>query len=207
MIDNIENIYFNFKANYENSPEFAIDFYEKNLIYFNNVKHFKDKNEITLYTELICKYAEAIYLKNRYNLAIDVINKKQLFIDNEIQRLNADKIKGEWYYCLQFVKGMASYNLKDYKTATPIFKSLVQIDNQNDLYKRWLTYSNYGSNLWLVRLVNIFCVVLIVTEIVFESQINNFLSLTLLIIGLLGLFTNWAYEYYIGRNFRKTKAS
>ncbi|WP_264564642.1 hypothetical protein [Flavobacterium sp. N3904] len=203
MTNNIEKIYSDFIINFENKSDFVIDFYEKNSIYFNNIKQFKDKKELSLYIEMLCKYAEAIYQKNRYNLTLDIIAKKLLFIDNEIQRLNAAEIMDCRYYSLLFVKGMSSYYLKDYKTATPIFKELVHIDNQNDLYKKWLTYSKYGLNLWLVKMINIVCGGFVLIQMVFDSQINNYFSIVLLVIGLLGLLTNWSYEYYIGRNFRK----
>ena len=205
MTNNIEYIYSDFRTNYVDKPEFAIDFYEKNSIYLNNIKQFKDKDELTLFIEIVCKYAEAVYQKDRFNLAIDIVNKQQVFIDNEIQRLNADDLKDAWYHNLQFVKGMASYNLKDYNTATPIFKKLVQFDNQNDRYKNWLTHSQYGLKLWLVRTINIVCGGLLVTEIVFKSQIPNYyVRQSILVIGLLGILSNWGFEYYLKRNHRKT---
>ncbi|HUZ58493.1 MAG TPA: hypothetical protein VMU83_06915 [Hanamia sp.] len=204
MTNHIENIYSDFRTNYENNPDFSIHFYKANSIYLSNIKDFKNKQDLKYYIEIICKYTEAIYQKDHYNLAIDIIDEKQIFIDNEIKRLNADELKNRWYYSLQFVKGMASYHLKDYKTATSIFKKLVQFDNQNDLYKRWLTYSQYGLNLWLVRTINIFCAILVLTEIIFESRIKSFyVRISMLAIGLLGLLSNWTYEYYIKRSFRK----
>ena len=204
MTNNIQNIYSDFRTNYQNNPDFLIDFYKSNSIYLNNIKGFIDKQNLKFYIEIICKYAEAIYQKDHYNLAIDLIDEKQIFIDNEIKRLNAAELKDSWYYSLQFVKGMASYYLKDYKTATSIFKTLVQFDNKNDLYKIWLNNSKYGLNLWIVRTINIVCGILILTEIIFESRIKNFyVRISMLAIGLLGLLSNWTYEYYIKQSFRK----
>lgn len=45
--------------------------------------------------------SEAIYQKDHYNLAIDLIDEKQIFIDNEIKRMNADELKNRWSYSLQ----------------------------------------------------------------------------------------------------------
>ena len=208
MTNNIENIYSDFRTNYENTPDFSIDFYKSNSIYLDDIKDLKDKQSLRIYIEIICKYTEAVYQKDYYNLAIDIIDEKQVFIDNEIQRLNADELKNGWYYSLQFVKGMASYHLKDYKTATSIFKTLVKMEPENDLYKRWLSYAQYGLNIWLVRIINIVCPLLLLTEIIFGSGIKNFyVRISILTVALLGLLSNSAYEYYIKRSFRKKKSN
>ena len=208
MTNSIEYIYSNFRANYIDKPEFTIDFYEKNSIYINNIKQFKDKDDLRLYIEIVCKYAEAVYQKDRFNLAIDIVDKKQVFIDCELERLNAVNLKDALCNNLQFVKGMASYNLKDYKTATLIFKKLVQFDDKNDRYKNWLTHAQFGLKLWIIRTINIICGGLLVTEMVFKSQIPNYyVRQTILLIGLLGLLSNWGVEYYLKRNHRKTNAN
>lgn len=208
MTNSLENIYSNFRTNYVDTPDFAIDFFEKNSNYFNSIRQFNDKEELKLYIELVCKYAEAVYQKDRYNLAVDIVDKQQHFIDNELRRLKADELKKSWYYSLQFVKGMASYNLKDYKTSTSIFKKLVQFDNQNDRYKKWLTQSQYGLKLRLVRIINIVCCGFLVTEMIFKSQIPNYyVRQTILVVGLLGLLSNLAFEYYLKRNHRKANSS
>jgi Co/Zn/Cd efflux system component len=43
---------------------------------------------------------------------------------------------------------------------------------------------------------------------IFKSQIPNYyLRQTILVVGLLGLLSNWAFEYYLKRNHRKTNAN
>jgi hypothetical protein len=207
MTNYIESIYSDFRRNYRNDPDFVINFYKSNSIYLDKINHFKEKQHLKFYIEIISKYADAIYQKGHYNLAIDMINDQQIFIDKEIERLHADELKDSWYHSLQCVKGMSSYYLNDYKTATSIFKNLVEFDNQNDLFKIWLNNSRYGLNLWMVRTINIVCAILIVTEIIFESLIKNFyVRISLLGIGTLGLLSNWTYEYYLKRSFRKKEA-
>jgi hypothetical protein len=202
----IENIYSDFRSTFVDKPEFIIDFYNKNAIFFNNIKSFKDKEELKLFIEMTCKYVEALYLKDRYNMVVDTIDKQQVFIDQEILRLNATDIKDAWYYSISFVKGMASYKLKDFKAATQIFKELVSYDNQNDRYKNWLRYSLSGQRRWLVNAIYVVSMILIFTEMFFKSSItNNSIRQTLLGIGLLGIIGNSIYEYYIKRSFRKTQ--
>lgn len=208
MTTSIENIYSDFRANYIDTPDFIIDFFEKNSIYFNNIKEFKDKEELRLYIEMVCKYIQAIYQRDRFNLAINFVNKEQLIIDKEIQRLEAEDLRNDWYYNLQFVKGMASYNLKDYKTSTPIFKKLIEQDSQNDRYKNWLAHSQYGQKLWLIRAINIVCCGLLFIEMAFKSQIPNYyVRLSILGVGFIGLLFNMAFEYYIKRNQRKANTN
>jgi hypothetical protein len=204
MSDDIENIYSDFRTSFDGSSDIPIDFYEKHSIALSNIQQFKDKNELKLYIEIICKYAEAVYHKGRFNSAIDIIDKEQLFIDNEIQRLDADDLKDGWYRSLQFVKGMSSYCLKDYSASTQIFKRLVQLDSQNERFKGWLESSQYGSNIWLVRTINMIATGLLLTYIFFHSQIPNFyVRQTIALVALLGWSTTCAYEIYIRRSHRK----
>src|SRR4051812_43624208 len=124
MQNNITVIYNDFRSSFENTPEFVIDYYQKNVDFFNNIKSFRDKVELGLFIEMTCKYVDAIYQKNRYNQAIELINQFQRLIDGEIDRLNANELKDGWYHSFQFVKAMASYKLYDYKTSTSLFKRL-----------------------------------------------------------------------------------
>ncbi len=203
MLNNIESIYSDYSSTFFEKPDSVIEFFEKHSITLYNVSQFKNQWELQLYIEILGKYAEALYQKSRYNVVIEEIDRIQKFIDSEIERLKAEEHRGDWYNSLQYVKGMSCYNLKDYKTSTSIFEKLVQIESQNDSYKRWLTYSKYGLNLWKIRVGTIICLILLVTETVFKSQIPNYyLRQTILVVALVGLLTLFGYEYYINRNFR-----
>jgi hypothetical protein len=204
MIKTIENIYNDFYLTFENNPDYVLDFYSKNALFLNNINSFSNKEQLRQYIELLSKYVESVYLKGYYNQAIDLVDNFQAFIDNEIDRFEAHEIKNSCYYSFQFVKGMSSYKLRDYKTSNIIFRALTKIDNKNDLYNKWLSYSTYGKRLWLVNTINILCGLIIIFEMFFKSSIPNYyVRQTLLGIGLLGLLSNWGYEYYLKRNFRK----
>jgi tetratricopeptide (TPR) repeat protein len=205
MTNNLTVLYNDFRTDFENSPDFVIDFYTKSSVFFNNIKAFKDEHDLRYFIEMTCKYVEAVYQKDRYNQALDLIDKYLPFIDNEISRLNADELKDGWYQSFHFVKAMSLYKLKDYSRATPIFKTLTNIDPENDNYKSWLRYSVYGQRLWLTYLINVVAGLFIVSDIFFESYISNYyVQQSLLGIGLLLLIGSGLYEYFIKRSFRRT---
>ena len=119
----ISNIYDELRSSYEDNPEFIIDFFTKNTIAFNNITVFSDIDDLRCYIELTCLFTEALYKKDRYDDTVDTINKLSPIINKEVTRLEAFELKGEWYHSILFLKGMASYSLRDYKTATPISES------------------------------------------------------------------------------------
>lgn len=205
MTRNIEKIYNDFRADFENSSDYVIDFYSKNNLFLNNIKTFTDKEELRLFIEIVWQYLHAVYQKDRFNETVDFVDKNLKLIHSELTRLNADELKDDWYNGILHFKGMASYRLRDFKTSTQIYKHLTKTDPNNDSFKNWLNYSSYGQRLWLVNTISILCGLLFVTVIVFQEQIQSFeLRVSILGLGLLGLIGNWGYEYYIKRSFRKT---
>ena len=207
MIANtIENIYVDFMTNYANSPEKAIEFYQKNAIYLSNVQAFKDKIELKLYIEIIGKYIESIQQKDRWTLTIDLANKHLIFIDSELERLNADGAKGAWYNAILFNIGVSNYRLKEYSTASKIFKKLVDVDNKNDNYKLWLKYSEFEERMWIIRLITIASGCLMIIGIFFKKHIPSYQArMSIDGIALVGLSFSFMYEYYMKLKFRKLK--
>ena len=204
---NIESVYTDFRAGFENNPNYTIDFYTKNALFFNNINSLNTTEELRLYIELIWQYLNAIYIKGRFNDTVDKVNKTQSFIDSEINKLNANNLKDEWYQGILLFKGMASYRLRDYETATNIFRELVQSDINNENYKNWLNYSRYGERSWLVYLVNSLCIGLGIVTILFKSYFNSYhyyLGQSIRLFALAGIIGVWVYDYYIKRSFRKS---
>lgn len=99
---------------------------------------------------------------------------------------------------------MASYHLRDYKNATPIFRYLADTDGKNELYKRWLTNSVYGEKLWLINSINVVCGLMVLASILFKNQIPALIGFPMTAIGVTGLAILWIYNYYVRRSFRKT---
>ena len=204
MSSSIDNIYSEFITKNDHSADYAISFYERKSIFFNHNKQLTNKGEVGLYIELICRFTEAYYQKEHFTIAIDIVDKQQAFIDSEIERLNAGEIKDSLYHSIQFVKGMATYKLKDFKASFEIFESLTHYDSKNDNYRNWLNLSRFGQKMRLIRILNITFFGLVVIEIIFKSHIPNYyLRQTIVGVGLIGLISIWAYEYYLKRNQRK----
>lgn len=204
MPEKISFIYDDFCLNFENSPDYVIGYFQQKAIFFNNIKSFRDKEDLRLFIEMICKYVEAIYQKYRYNQAIDLVDQYQTTIDIEIERLKAYELKNEWYYSLQFVKAMAHYELRDYKISTPIFKTLTATDSANDLFKNWLRYSQNAQRLRIINIISIFFLALGVIEIFFKPYIPNYyLRQFVLVFGFIGLVSSLIYESYLRKSLRK----
>ncbi|HTD40836.1 MAG TPA: hypothetical protein VK671_09465 [Mucilaginibacter sp.] len=201
----ISNIYDNFRATYEDNPQFILDFFQKNIIVFNNVKAFIDEEDLHKYIELSCIYAESLYNKGRYNDTVDSTTISMSIIDKEILRLNADEIKDDWYYSILFLKGMASYSLKDFKTATPIFKELILFDPKNEKYGNWLRHSQQKQRQWINTIILIIGTVFILVGAIARFYTKNYIvRQSFPIIGITLLIGYYIFELYSNRSFRKS---
>ena len=204
-LETIESIYYDFRSNYKNTPEYVIDTYNQNAILLNNITTFKNNEELKMYIELNSKYVDALYQLKHYNDSVDVVNRKLEIIDDEIIRLGAEEIKDEWYYSLFFVKGMASYGLKDYKTSTSIFKALVTHDPKNAVFKNWLNYSKHRKFDKYGTLVVVLSGIILVVNIVFKSSLPYLLRQSMLITSLVCLISISIYNLYLKRSLRRKK--
>jgi hypothetical protein len=202
----IENIYSEYYSTYQNGTDFMVGFYEKNLLFFKNIKQLNSTEELRMYTELISRYVEALYQKGQYSVAVDAVNNCQPFIDEEIQRLNAsDEIKNDWYYNLSFIKGMANYYVRDYRTSKSIFKKLVLIDNQNDKYKNWLVSSKHAQKSTFIRVFGVGCLLLVTTVLLFEKSIPWHIGMILNKFAIIGILFVAIYEYFPHLFFRNKR--
>lgn len=141
----IEEIYYDFKAKYNPTPDVIINVFSENSILLNNKNSFSNVRELKFFIEIICNYISALYEKGYWNKSLQEVEKFKPLIDTEIKKFDAENIKDNWYYGLDFIKGMALYNLKNYNAATKIFEKLVSIDSKNDRFKSWLNHSRINS--------------------------------------------------------------
>ena len=193
----------------ENDSNSVLDFFTNNALVFNNLKTFGNKDDLNRYIVLTSWYADSLNKKDRYNDTFELVNRLLPIIDSEIIRLNTPELKNDWYYFILFLKGTSSYNLRDFKTAVPIFKYLVKQDPQNEKYRNWLKHAVFRQRSRIVIVIYIVCGLLLFVQIAFRSfgLASYTFRQTVSIIGLLAVLSTGAYEYYLKRNLRKTKLS
>lgn len=200
----LDSIYTHFKAGFKESPDFAIDCYEKNAIVFDTIKTFATAEELKYFIELNWHYINALFAKDHYNQAIDEANAVLPLIDSELIKLNASHLKNDWYYGIFFLKGMAHYKLRNYKEATPVFKALCVQDTQNDLYHKWHRSSKYGQRLRLINMIWSGSAIILLFVLFFEEFITSIpIKIGLTTLGFLGIAGNLVYEFYSRRSYRK----
>jgi tetratricopeptide (TPR) repeat protein len=202
----IANIYNDFQSKYEDNPQFVIDFFSKYTIAFNNIKIFDDKDDLQDYIELSMFLSNVLFQKNRYNDTIDTLNRVLPIIDSEMIRLSAYELKDK-YYTIFFLKGQASYRLKDYETATSIFKELTIYDPKDENYKNWLKNSLIRKKDRLLLVIYIVCSSAVLLEILlrlFDITTSRFRSV-LLILSIIGFISAFTYNYFIEKSLRKSK--
>jgi hypothetical protein len=187
----LDDIYSDFRASFENSPDFVINFFANHSVYFNNITSFKNQEDLGLFIELTWQYLNAIYAKSRFSEITNTVDQKLAIIDNELGRLSANDLKNDWYYGLHLIKGMALFHDGDYKTAGSIFKGLMA--------------SQHRRVLWLLNPLWILWAFLIFNDIFLKDYITKSTSRLLSTIGLLCMLITWGYDYYMRRKIRNTK--
>lgn len=207
MTRNIRKIYNDLWADFENNPEIVIELYSKNSLFFNNMKTFKEPEDLGCFIEIVWHYLNAVYRKNRYNETIDFADKNLKIIDSELIRLNANTLKDDYYNGILHLKGMAAFQLRDYKTSTSIYRYLTVADPKNENFKNWLSSSSYRKKIWLVNTIYIVFFLSMLAYAFGKEYIEIFeIRISILVIGISGLIGNMGYEQYVNRSFRrKTK--
>jgi tetratricopeptide (TPR) repeat protein len=200
-----DNIYTHFRASFKESPEYAIDYYTRHGSFINSIKSFNTPSNLAYFIEMSWHYINALYLKDHYNEALDEIERVLPIINEGLIRMYANDLKGEWYYGIYFLKGLASYKLRDYKTAVAVFGNLIKHDAKNDLYQKWFRYSEYGQRLRSINIVWIgSSILLLFFQFFAEFLPGKTPKIVLSAIGLAGVIWNLLYEFYARRSFRKT---
>ena len=204
----IENTFAVYKATRQPTAAFHIDFYNSNKVFLNSIKQFRDSEELWIYIELNWYYLSDLSKKAHLNDLVDIAEKIRPIIDAEIKRFGAEKLKDNRYYGLLYFYALASYNLRDYKTATPLFRELVKSDPKNDNFKKWLEYSVLGQRQMLLMTISIVGLVIFFAELIFgKKYLLPWTRVWIDAIAFIALMTSLGYDYYVRRKLRKKKRS
>ena len=201
----IDSIYTQFRANFKDTPEFAIEYYQLNAHQLNNHQDLSSLAELKYYTELTWHYVNALFVKEQYNKTIDEADRKLNYINQQMHLLKDEPAKDDWYYGILFLKAMAQYKLRNFKQATPLLKRLVAAVPENDLYHKWLRDAQYGERLRIIHAIWAASAIILLFVLFFEEFIpSKELKLIITIIGFAGIAWNLFYEFYAKRSFRKS---
>ena len=202
----LDHIYTSFRAGFQDSPDFAIDFYQRHASALDGMERFDNPSQVKYFAELNWHYINALLQKDHYNRSIDEASITLPLIEFESSRLNAPDVRDEWYRGILYLKGMAHYRLRDYKHAVAAFKDLLSLDPENDLYYKWYHNALYGQRLRYTNLIWSVSAVLLLFVLFFEEFLPGTKSrLGLTILGFAGVVGNLAYEYHSRRSFRRVK--
>jgi hypothetical protein len=198
-----DNIYTHFRASFKDDPDFAIEYYARHGKFIKGLKTFSNPTDLAYFIEMSWHYINALYLKDHYNEALDEIARVLPIINEGLVKMYANDLKGEWFYGLYFLKGLASYKLRDYKTAVSVFRGLKKVEPGNDLYEKWLRYSQYGQRLRSINMVWIGSCILLLFVLFFEEFLpNTATKVALSSLGIAGVAWNLLFEFHARRSFR-----
>ena len=126
-----------------NNIDQIIDFYEHNLIFFDNLSTNIQPDEFKEVIHIKITYAFALDSKKHFTKGERIINQ----VENLIKRIEDKNDFNEVNERFLFIKGMSFHRYKKYEDSQILFSQLKQIDPDNDLYKEW-----YDSNRkWILQ--------------------------------------------------------
>ena len=198
--------YNQFRESFIDNPDFVINFFSERQTLFSSIQKFESVEILNSFSQMAWHFLKAMYQKGRYNQVINFANQLLNSIESESIRLHGKTSIEYWHNGILHFKGMAAYQLRDFKTSTPIFRYLAKLDPESDNFKIWLNLSRYGQSMWLVRLINIVCGITLLIYVLSKNHIQSFeVRISLLLIACIGFVVNWSYEYYKKRSIRRFK--
>lgn len=151
-----------------NNHESVIDFYESNILYFENKTDFVNKEEIEDFANIQISYVLALDQKKHYTKAA----KQLLQTEKIINKLDNSPAFAKVNERFMFASGVISHRLRKYNDSLQYFSKLIKIDPENDLYKDWYE-SNYN---WVtnkrLRIVGYIGTAILFWNILFGDFIN-----------------------------------
>ncbi|WCT10983.1 hypothetical protein [Mucilaginibacter jinjuensis] len=199
------NIYNELLALPNKSPDNIITFYQSHLLILSNVTSLDTEDEITAFMAINDWYTKALTYKKQFNNALVIINKVLPMIDSSIEKINYSLFNSQLYQAIVFSKAMSCNQLKDYSSAYPILKKLVDADPENDMYKVWLRASDHGRQRTILNILEFAFGAMILVGL-FKSYIPFVLvKKWISIVGFIGFVACIIYEYDLKRHFRTAK--
>ena len=184
------------------NQEQVINFYESNLLYFENYQLINEQEKISEFIDIKLHYANSLFEKSHYD--------KLLKILEQIEQL-LDKLgKDHWNFeqserHLRFLKGMIYGNKKNFKDSYSIFKELVKEDPNHHYYRIWYNYIKLGLYNWIFNIVAILGGILIIGDLFFS--LSDKLHYDLGIIGIIILLTSYLTRRGLNEYFKRRKTA
>jgi len=201
----METIYKKFKDGYSANSYYGIDFYNEHLLFFNNITHFNNQQEFIMFVEMFDLCVESFTANRQYKNAIAALEMLPT-IESAIDQYKIDRAKFTFYRRLLFQKAFSLYYLKDFKSATKLFRQLQDDEPQNDLIKSWIGHNKLrriGQFIYVPILIALVCIVIErITKNNQYMKLNHIATL----IGSISLATFFGMFLYVQlKSYRKSQ--
>jgi tetratricopeptide (TPR) repeat protein len=180
----------------------VIDFYESNLVYFENYQLISDQEKISDFIDIKLHYSNSLFENSHFEKVIKITEQ----VEQLLSKLNTDHWNFEQSKIhAQFLKGMSFGNMKKFKESYPIFKTLIKTDPDNHYYQIWYNYSRLGLYNWIFNGLVIIGGILIFGDLLFNLS-ENF-KYDVGIIGVIILLTSYLSQQGLKIYFKRKKTA
>jgi len=185
-----------------NNHKQVIDFYESNLIYFENYQLINDEEKISDVIDIKLNYANSLFEKSHYEKTLKVIEQ----VDELLNKLTSE----HWNFedserYARFLKGMVYGNTKRFKESYLIFKELIKEDPDHHYYLNWYNYSKLGLYNWIFNGITMIGIVFLVIDLLFPYA--KHLPYDLGIIGIIIMLISYLSQQGLKKYFKRKKTA
>lgn len=180
----------------------VIDFYESNLVYFENYQFINGQEKISEFIDIKLHYSNSLFENSHFEKVLKISEQ----VDELLTRLKND----HWNFEQSkrhslFLKGMALGNMKRFKESYPIFKYLLKSDPDHYYYKIWYNYAKLGLYNWLFHGLAIVGGILIFGDLLFNLSEN--LQYDIGVIGIIILLSSYLSRKVLKEYFKRNKTT
>jgi tetratricopeptide (TPR) repeat protein len=183
------------KVNWNNKDS-IIEFYNKNLLYFNNFNLLTDIESIIDITETKLAYCNALEFRHKYSMILPVLE----HIENLLPKIKDSDDYDRIYEKYLFNKGFAFERLKNFNESQKCFDQLLKMHPDDELYKRW--YRSNKNAIWakqfkIIGYIGASIVFIdLAMEVIFHIKFGKIVPLIGLFLGLSGFFMEDIKNYW-----------